>query len=119
MVHGLENCSRKELIFITDEYLLPYLTFIKDNRRIFKLAIKRFRVMNMDDVYGKMFKYIFEPILVQFGVPLKERTYVIKFYLTGVFAIAMEWLDNDCSDDIDFIIKVMRDCVLGARDING
>ena len=119
VVHGLESCSRKELIFITDEYLLPYLTFIKDNRRIFKLAIKRFRVMNMDDVYGKMFKYIFEPILVQFSVPLKERTYVIKFYLTGVFAIAMEWLDNDCSDDIDFIIKVMRDCVLGARDING
>ncbi len=118
VVRELDNCNRKELIFITHEYLVPYLTFIKDNRRIFKIAIKRFQVMNMDEVYGRMFKYIFEPILVQFGVPLKKRAYVIKFYLTGILAIVMEWLGNDCNDDMDFIIKVIIDCVLGVRKIN-
>ena len=118
-IHGLADFNRGELIFLTREYFGPYLTFIKENRRIFRLAIKQFRVMNMDEVYGRMFKYIFEPILVQFGVPLKERAYVIKFYLTGVFAIVMEWLDNDCADDMDFIIKVTNDCVLGARNIHG
>lgn len=118
VLQKLENCNRTDKIFITREYLIPYLTFIKDNRRIFRLAVKQFHVMNMDEVYGSMFKYIFEPILVQFGVPLKECTYVIKFYLTGVFAIVMEWLDNDCNDDMDFLIKVIIDCVLGARNIN-
>ncbi|MBE6535055.1 MAG: TetR/AcrR family transcriptional regulator [Ruminococcaceae bacterium] len=118
MVGRLESCDRKELIFVTHEYLNPYLTFIKDNRRIFKLAIKQFQVMNMDEVYGKMFKYIFEPILVRFEVSEKERPYVIKFYLTGVFAIVMDWIENDCNDDMDFIIKVINDCVLGARDGN-
>lgn len=118
VVRRLESCQREGLIFITREYLVPYLTFIKENRRIFKLAIKQFQVMNMDEVYGKMFKYIFEPILVQFGIPLKERAYVIKFYLTGVFAIVMEWLNNNCKEDMDFIIKVINDCVLGAREIS-
>ena len=118
VVCRLESCQREGLIFITREYLVPYLTFIKENRRIFKLAIKRFQVMNMDEVYGKMFKYIFEPILVQFGIPLEERAYVIKFYLTGVFAIVMEWLNNNCKEDMDFIIKVINDCVLGAREIS-
>ena len=118
VVRRLRNCNQTELIFITREYLLPYMTFIKENRRIFKIAIKQFQVMNMNEVYGRMFKYIFEPILVQFGVPLKERAYVIKFYLTGVFAIVMEWLDNDCKDDMDFIVKIINDCVLGARKIN-
>lgn len=118
VVSQLNNSSKAELIFVTREYLVPYLTFIKDNRRIFKLAIKQFQVMNMNEVYVKMFKYIFEPILLQFGVPLKERSYVIKFYLTGVFAIVMEWLSNDCNEDLDFIIKVITDCVLGARNIN-
>ena len=118
VVLQLNNSSRTELIFVTREYLVPYLTFIKDNRRIFNLVIKQFQVMNMDEVYVKMFKYIFEPILVQFGVPLKERSYVIKFYLTGVFAIVMEWLSNDCNEDLDFIIKVITDCVLGANNIN-
>ena len=118
VVSQLNNSSKAELIFVTREYLVPYLTFIKDNRRIFNLAIKQFQVMNMDEVYVKMFNSIFEPILLQFGVPLKERSYVIKFYLTGVFAIVMEWLSNDCNEDLDFIIKVITDCVLGARNIN-
>ncbi len=114
----LDNCDRKELIFITHEYLVPYLNFIKDNRRIFKVAVKQFRVMHMDDVYSKMFKYIFEPILLRFGVPEKERTYVIKFYLTGVFSIVMEWLEDDCKDDMDFVIKIISDCILGGRAVN-
>lgn len=115
----LENGDKEDLIFITQEYLTPYLTFIKENCRIFKLAIKHFHVMNMDEVYGKMFKYIFEPIMAQFGVTEKERPYVIKFYLMGVFAIVMEWLDDDCKDDINFIIKIINDCVLEKREING
>jgi len=119
VVRRLEVCERSDLIFITHEYLTPYMTFIKENRRIFKLAINQFHVMNMEEVYGKMFKYIFEPILVRFNVPEKERAYVIKFYLTGVFAVIMEWLDGDCRDDIDFIIKIVNDCVMGERDING
>lgn len=119
LVDSLDNIDQADMIFITREYLVPYLTFIKENRRLFRLAIKRFHIMNMDEVYGKMLKYIFEPILVRFGVPAKERNYTIKFYLTGVFAIVMEWLDNNCTDEIDCIIKVINDCVLGARNING
>ena len=118
VVRRLESCPKQDLIFITRGYLVPYLTFIKENCRLFKLTIKQFRVMNMDEVYGKMFRYVFEPVLLQFGVSIKERTYVIKFYLTGVFAIVMEWLDNDCKDDMDFIIKIINDCILGARKIN-
>lgn len=115
VVRKLENSERNELIFITHEYLLPYLTFIKENSRIFKLAIKHFEVMNMDEVYGKMFKYIFEPILARFCIPEKERPYVIKFYLTGIFAIVMEWLKNNCEEYINLIINIIDACVMGER----
>ncbi len=113
-----ENCEPKELVFVTAEYLKPYLTFIKENRRIFKVAIKQFNSMNMNEVYSKMFIHIFDPILARFRVPEKERPYVIKFYLTGVFAIVMEWLDKDCAEDMNSIIKIITDCVLGERNIN-
>jgi AcrR family transcriptional regulator len=115
----LEKCAPEKLIFVTHEYLTPYLTFICENRRIFKLAIKQFHVMNMDEVYGSMFKYIFAPILARFHVPEGERPFVIKFYLTGTFAIVMEWLDHDCREEIDSIIKVINDCILGMREIHG
>ncbi len=116
VVSRIHTLDRKELIFITGEYLTPYLTFVKENRRIFRIAIKHFKTMSMDEVHNKMFKYIFDPILSRFYVPEKERTYVIKFYLNGLFAIIMEWLDGDCADDMDFIIRMIGDCVLGARD---
>ena len=73
----------------------------------------------MDDVYGKMFKHIFNPILERFRVPEKERSYMMKFYLTGVYAIVMEWLEKNCSDDMETVIKVITDCVMGERNING
>ena len=59
MAFKLGSCDRKELIFVTSEYLTPYLTFVKENCRIFKLALKRFQILNMNEVYSKMFKYIF------------------------------------------------------------
>ena len=114
-----ETCKREELLFITDEYLVPYLKFIKDNQRIFKVSIKHFNSLSMDSVSGRMFEYIFNPILERFHVPEKERSYMMKFYLTGVYAIAMEWLDKNCSDDIETVIKVITDCVMGERNING
>lgn len=118
IVGGIDEkntASSSSLIFITEEYLAPYLCFIRDNRRLFKLAIKQFQIMNLDEIYGKMFKYVFEPILASFHVPEKERRFIIKFYLTGIFAIIMEWLDGDCKEDNDFIIKIINDCVLGSR----
>ncbi len=46
----------------------------------------------MDNVYEKMYDHIFNPILSRFNIPESERPYVIKFYITGIFAVVMEWL---------------------------
>ena len=113
------NCDLCDLIFITSEYLTPYLTFIKENQRIFKVSIKQFRSLNMDEVYGRMFEHIFNPILARFRIPEKERSYMVKFYLTGVFAVVMEWLEQNCSDSMETIIKIIIDCIMGDRSING
>ena len=114
-----ETCKREELLFITDEYLVPYLKFIKDNQRLFKVSIKQFNSFNMNEVYGRMFEHIFNPILERFHVSEKERAYVMKFYLTGVFAIVMEWLDKSCSEDLKTVIKIIINCVMGERNVNG
>ena len=113
------NAELKDLLFITSEYLVPYLTFIKDNQRIFRVSIKNFNSLSLNDVYRKMFEYIFNPILERFNVPENKRSYMIKFYLTGVYAIVTEWLDRNCSDDMETITEVIIDCVMGERNING
>ena len=119
ITNSFGDCEPKDLMFITAEYLTPYLSFIKENQRIFKVSIKQFHSMNMDDVYSKMFVHIFNPILERFHVPEKERSYMMKFYLTGVYAIVMEWLEKNCSDDMETVTRVITDCVMGERNING
>ena len=114
----LETSSKGKLVYITSEYLIPYLTFIRENRRIFKVAIKKFDSMHMNEVYARMFTHIFNPILARFNVPEEERRYIMKFYLTGIFAVFMEWLNNDCYEDMNSIVKIITDCILGERTIN-
>ena len=82
-------------------------------------GFKQFNSLSMNEVYSNMFDHIFSPILERFHVPEKERAYVMKFYLTGVFAIVMEWLDKNCSDDMKTVTRVITDCVMGERNING
>ena len=113
-----ETKTREELLFITEEYLTPYLTFIKGNQRLFKVSIKQFHSMNMDEVYGRMFEHIFSPILARFAVPEAERSYVMKFYLNGIFAIIIEWLGKNCADDMKAVTRVIINCVMGERKIN-
>ena len=112
------NCELKNLLFITAEYLTPYLTFIKDNQRIFKVSIKQFNSLRMDKVYGKMFEHIFNPILERFHIPQKERSYIMKFYLTGIYSVVIEWVDNNCSEDIKTVVRIITDCVMGERNID-
>ncbi len=109
----------KDLLFITPEYLTPYLTFMKGNQRLFQTTMKEFGSMGFDKVYQKKFTYIFDPILARFDFPENIRGYVMKFYLSGITAIVMEWLAGDCADSIDTIIGVITECVLGKLKIHG
>ena len=114
-----EHCSLNELMFITPEYITPYLTFIQENRRLFKTVLKQFGFLKFEKIYDRMFLHIFDPILSRFNIPEHERSYVIKFYLSGVTAIVLEWINRDCCDPIGSITKIIEDCVMGQRSVNG
>ena len=111
------NCELQDLVFITPEYLTPYLTFIKENQRIFKTSLKHLGSMNFDKVYNKMFEFIFNPVLNRFNFPENEREYILKFYLTGITAIVMEWLKNDCKEEIEEISHIIIQCTIGQNKI--
>ena len=112
-VENISSCDLRELNFITPAYILPYLTFIKDNRRIFKTAIKELGTMGLEKVYKDMYRHIFDPILFRFGIPEEERTYMMRFYLSGVTSLVMEWLSRNCQESIDDMSRIIVRCVMG------
>ena len=107
------KCGLEELIFTRKEYVIPYLTFIKENQRIFKTALNNLGTMGFEAYYNRMFSHIFNPILERFGVAVCERQYVIKYYLSGITAISLEWLDGGCETPIDTIYEIIFKCTIG------
>ena len=112
----IQTCDIKELNLITPEYLTPYLTFIKDNQDIFRTSLKHFHVMDFKEFSNSVFNNALNPIFDRFSCPENDRGYIIKFYLTGITAIIIEWLERDCAEDIDEIIRIISD-VIGIHKI--
>lgn len=101
----------KDLYLITDEYLVPYLEFIKKNKNIFKAIRENPQLFYTDRVYKKMFKNIFSPILTRYGVSADEHEYMMEFYIKGIGAVIMTWIDRDCKDDITKICDIIKKCI--------
>ena len=100
-----------ELIFISPQYLVPYLRFIKKHKQIFKVYnnSNAFAVGTTDQL---LIDNILVPIYAKNGVTNKTVVqYMSKYFLSGVTAITTEWVNRDCVDDILFICEIITICV--------
>ena len=113
---NLSNCDRDELIFICDKYLTPYFTYIRDHKKVFATALEHNQTLGFEEVYQRMFDYIFNPILDRFHYPKSDRQYVMMYYLNGISAIVREWLKNDCDKSIPEVSQILSICIFGLKE---
>ena len=108
----MRKLNTDDLNFISPKYLLPYLKYIKDHKRLFKIYADNahaFESSNMDDY---MIENLFVPIYAKHGVTDKKLIYYMqKYFLKGIDAIINEWVRNDCEDDVLFICEIITYCV--------
>lgn len=107
------NCDFEELNFISEKYLFPYFSYIKENKRIFSAVLSHPNAFNFDKIFQNLFTNIFDPILNRFDYPEDERKYVMMFYLNGLTAIVKEWLKDDCQKSIEEMYSIIQHCILG------
>lgn len=107
----LGDCPEEELLLITPEYLTPYLTFIRENRRLYSAAMNKPANFRAVETYSAMFRHVFDPILARFSVPEAERNYIMAFYLHGIAAIMSQWLEEDCKKSIGEIAEIIMKCI--------
>ena len=110
-IKTLQNRPLEELYLITPEYLMPYLTYIREHRRVFRATVEQAAVLRMNDAYRDLNRYILTPILNRFQVPTEEQKYMMAFYINGLIAILNEWLKEDCKDSVEHIIVIMQNCI--------
>lgn len=114
-IRKLPNRPLEELYLVTPEYLTPYLEFIRENRRIFSVAIEQAAVLGMDNAYVDLSRHVLMPILDRFLVPSADRKYMMAFYIHGLMAIIDQWLKEDCAAPIEHIVSVMCSCVIKRK----
>jgi len=107
----LKQKHNKELVFITHEFLKPYLNFIKDNKKLFYLSYKQAKTLKSYDVFQKLYNEIFEKILINFDVEKEIRNYVFEYYSKGIIGIVTYWVNDECKMDIEKLIRIMINCI--------
>lgn len=107
----MEHRELNDLMFVTQEYLLPYLRFIQDNKKVYRAAFRNPSSMQANARYGVLKQRILDPILERFEIPAARRPYYIAYYVEGIAAIVKEWLRHDCGDSVEMIAAIIESCV--------
>lgn len=98
--------------FVSAQYIIPYLEFVKKNKNIFKIFINNIKTFDTDELYELLLQKLWIPACQKQGITDNSViTYMSRFYLTGMTSIVMEWINKNCEDDIFFICEVIMLCV--------
>lgn len=115
LANKFEKSSLEELIFVSDEYLHPYLSYIYDNKHVFSTVLLHADSFGFNEIFQRLYENIFNPILERFDYPLADRKYVMMFYLNGITAIVNEWLKDGCKKSIQEVSQIIHECIFGLR----
>lgn len=109
-IDKITSASLVDLKLIDKKYLTPYLTFIKENKKIFQASFNNPSGMRTSIRYNHLKKNIFIPILDRFNVKENEKEYLLSFYINGIMAIIKEWINNNCEDEIGVVEDIIIRC---------
>ncbi len=95
-------------VLTREKYLKPYLEFIKENKKLYKLMHDKPQLFKINSTTNRLYENLFDVALTRFKVKDEEKEFIFSFYTEGVLGIIKTWLKNDCKEDIDFIINIIE-----------
>ena len=107
----LEINSPKDAFLVTTDFLVPYLNFCKDNKKVLRVVNQKPQLFQNKESYQKMYNSIFYPAISKFIINENERLYFLEFFTQGVSAIVHKWLELDCVTDIETMVDIIKKCV--------
>lgn len=115
MISNFDKRALDELNFISDKYLHPYLSYIKDNERVFSTVLAHSISFRFNEIFQRLYENVFNPILERYNYPSADRKYAMMFYLNGITAIVTEWLKDGCEKTIEEVAQIIYGCIFGRK----
>lgn len=110
-IGAIRTAPLDELVFVTDEYLRPYLEFVQDNCPIYRAMLANGHTLQAQERFEALAKHIIDPVLERFGYPSEQRAFVISFYVHGLSAVVQDWIQSGCETPIDEMVRIIKTCV--------
>ena len=101
-----------DLYLINDDYLIPYLEFIKENKNVYKSIKNHPKLFKTNTNYDKMFNTLFSPIMHRFGLDEKWHKYLMDFYKKGISSIILDWVLDDCKIPVTELSSFIKGIVV-------
>ena len=111
----IAECPREELNFISNEYLHPYLLYIKENKSTFSTVLLHSVSFRFNEIFQMLYDNVFNPVLERFNYPNADRKYAMMFYLNGITAVVTEWLKDGCEKTIGEVSQIIYGCIFGRE----
>ena len=101
-----------DLLLINDDNLIPYLSFIKENKNIYKVLNMHPQLFNANKPYDLIFRKLFVPIMNRFGLDEKWHKYLMDYYISGITAIVLDWVYDDCKIPVQEISNFIKGLIV-------
>ncbi len=105
-----------QLYLITPDYLVPWLSFVKENKRLFQTFLTRHETLKITKLYKSIFEKVISPILMRFNVAKENHEYIFLYYVEGIIGIVKKWIREGCSRSIDDVLTIITSCIKHYED---
>lgn len=104
--------SDEKADLVGDAHLVPYLTFVKDHQKIYRIYLSHEHDFQHKDRFDSLVATIFTPRFHAHGVTDPIRiAYMVSFFMAGITQIISRWLRNDCAEPIEEIVDIIQTCI--------
>ena len=110
----VQSSNLDDLFLMKDEFLIPYLTFVKENKKIYRAIKNQPSIFGANKIYKDMFDSLFSPIMSRFGLDSKWHNYMMDFYINGITSVIFDWVINDCDIDINELSNFIQGLVISS-----
>ncbi|MBO5851703.1 MAG: TetR/AcrR family transcriptional regulator C-terminal domain-containing protein [Clostridia bacterium] len=103
--------EQSEASLISDDFLIPYLNYVKLNKRILKTVYEKPQLFQSKTAYKKMYDNFLYPAISCFITEENAKIYNLEFFIGGVSAIVHKWLELDCQTEISEMAEIIKKCI--------
>lgn len=107
----IDLSNKEELVFINDEYLIPYLQFVKEHSKVYKAVKNNSSLFKADKMEKQIYTDLIEKILDKFQINENYKIYMYDYFVNGIQALIIRWIKNDFDLDVIELTNLIKGLV--------